>query len=299
MTDELWVIATGILVGISCSLVGVFLVLRRLAMLGDAISHSVLFGIVVAFLVTSSRDPLTMMIGAGCVGLLTAYLTNFLNVRGKLQEDASVGVTFTWLFALGVILISLFAGQVDIDQECVLFGEIAFVPFTRMMLFGIDFGPRAFFILLVVTLLDLAFVTIGFRSLKALSFDRVLSMTMGVRVTLWHYLLMSFVSITTVAAFESVGAILVVAMLVVPPNAAYLVARSLSEMVWLSVLFSIIASVSGYFLAAYFDASISAGIALMAGAILILTILLTAGREQLQRSQRPMEIPVGGAQLPG
>ena len=273
ISDELWIIAIACLAGISCSLVGVFLVLRRLAMLGDAISHSVLFGLITAFILFSSRSPIVMFLGATAAGLLTAYLTDFLNRHGKLKQDASIGVTFTWLFAVGIILISAFAAQVDLDQECVLYGEIAFAPFDRFNVFGLDIGPRAFWILLFVTILNLIFVAVGFRRLRTIAFDPVLASTLGLSVTLWHYLLMTLVSVTTVAAFESVGAILVVALLVIPANAAYLLSKSLSSMLMQAVFFSVLSALAGYFFAAQFDVSISGAIVVASGVILLFVII--------------------------
>lgn len=269
LESDLWIIVIGSLVGISSALVGVFLVLRKMSMLGDAISHSVLLGIVLAFLLTSSRSSFVMLIGASAVGLLTAYLTSALNKHGKLQEDASIGVTFTWLFAVGVILISAFADKVDLDQDCVLFGEIAFAPLDTLELFGSDIGPRAFWILLGVTIANFIFVIVGYRSLKVLAFDPLLATSLGIQVTFWHYLLMSFVSLTTVAAFESVGAILVVAMLVVPANAAYLIVRSVEGMLSLAIIFAILSAIGGYFLALWYEASIAAAMALCSGGIFI------------------------------
>jgi len=293
ISEPVWVIAIACLVGIACSLVGVFLVLRKMSMLGDAISHSVLFGIVMGFLLTGSRSPFVMLLGAGSVGVLTAYLTSVLHQHGKLQEDASIGVTFTWLFAVGVILISLYAGQVDIDQECVLYGEIAFAPFDTIVVGGSDLGPRSFWMLLVVTILSLGFVTIGYSRLKLVSFDPLLAASIGVAVSLWHYLLMTLVSLVTVAAFEAVGAILVVAMLVVPANAAFLIARSLLGMILLSCLFSIIAAVGGYWLAAEFDASISASIALVAGMVFILVLLCFSDSAPWRRILRTSKLKLG------
>ncbi len=273
ISDDVWVILIAILVGLSCSLVGVFLVLRRMSMLGDAISHSVLFGIVMGFLVTGSRDPFIMIVSAALVGLLTAFLTSFLNSQGRLQEDASIGVTFTWLFALGVILISAFAGSVDLDQECVLYGEIAFAAFDRWIFQGVDLGPRSFWLLLLVTSGTGIFVACSFRRLKLLCFDRTLAHSLGISVTFWHYTLMAFVSMVTVAAFDAVGAILVVALLVTPANSAFLLAKSVLGMLLLALGFAVLSALGGYFLAAQVDASISAAIALISGLIFIVVLL--------------------------
>lgn len=273
MSPELWIMLIASLAALSCALVGCLLVLRRMAMLGDAISHSILFGIVVAYLITQSRSPWIMGIGALFVGLLTSYLSNFLHLRGKLQEDASIGIVFTWLFALGVILISLFAGQIDLDQDCVLYGELAFTPFDTLTLFGSEIGPRAFWMLLVVSIFNVCCIAIGYRKLKLCAFDPILARSLGIRVEFWHYLLMSLVSLSTVAAFESVGAILVVALLVVPANTALLFASSLLGMLVLASLFGMSSALSGYWLASYFDASISASIALMGGAFFVIALL--------------------------
>jgi len=128
VTPEFWVVLTGILAASGCGLVGSFLVLRQNAMLGDAISHAVLPGLALGFLITSSRGVVPMIIGAGLMGLLTAFLTEFLSRSGRLYRDSSLGIVFTALFSVGVILIAGFAGQVDLDQECVLYGEIAYTP---------------------------------------------------------------------------------------------------------------------------------------------------------------------------
>jgi manganese/zinc/iron transport system permease protein len=297
VSDGLWIIIIGCLVGISCSLVGVFLVLRKMSMLGDAISHSVLFGIVVAFIIAGSRAPFVMFLGAGLVGLLTAYLTSVLHHHGKLQEDASIGVTFTWLFAAGVILIAVFAGQVDLDQDCVLHGEIAFAPLDTITIGGIDAGPRSFWILLAVTLIDLGFIAVGYRSLKVVSFDPLLAGSLGISVTKWHYLLMVAVSLTTVASFESVGAILVVALLVVPANAAFLIAKSLPQMLVGAVFISIVSSIAGYYFAKEFDGSIAAAIALVAGGFLILALGITALLSRRQRVGCEEPAPAGASEL--
>lgn len=281
--NAFWIILTGSLAASACALVGCFLVLRRLAMLGDAISHSVLPGIVIAFLLTHSRAPLPMVLGAGTLGLLTAFLTDTLSRHGRLQEDASIGVTFTWLFAIGVILVSAFAGQVDLDAECVLYGEIGYVPWDRWILGGADIGPRQTWILGAATLANLAFVVLGYKQLKLCAFDPGLAASLGINVALWHYLLMGFVSVTTVASFESVGAILVVAMLVVPPNAAYLLTDRLSLMLLYSVLIGIASAVGGYALAVRLDGSIAGAISVVSGMIFLLAAIFSPSHGALTR----------------
>lgn len=275
MTSGVWIILIGSLVSAACALVGCFLVLRRQALMGDAISHSVLPGIVLAFMLTQSRNPLPMLLGAGALGLLTVFITSVLEKQGKLQPDASIGVTFTWLFAVGVIMVSAFTGHVDLDVECVLYGEIASAPWDVWIVGNLDFGPRSVWILGFVTVANLLFITLGYKQLKLCAFDPGLAGAVGISVTLWHYLLMGFVSMTTVAAFESVGAILVVAMLIVPANTAYLLTDRLSRMLLYSVVIGIISAVGGYGLAAAIDGSIAGAMAVVSGGLFILAALFS------------------------
>ena len=136
LINDLYIILTAILVSSSCALLGCYLILRKMAMVGDAISHAVLPGIVIAFLISGGRDSTTMLIGAGMIGILTTFLIEFLHTKAGLQTDASIGVTFTWLFAVGVVMITLFAGRIDLDQDCVLYGEIAYVPLDLWIVSG-------------------------------------------------------------------------------------------------------------------------------------------------------------------
>jgi len=264
--EALQIIFTGSLVAVSCGLLGNYLILRRMAMIGDAISHAVLPGIVIAFLITGSRESVPMLIGAGLIGILTTFLIEFFHKKGKLQTDASIGVTFTVLFAIGVILISAFAGKVDLDQECVLYGEIAYVPIDLWILAnGAIMGPRAMYISGTILVLIILFIRIGYKELYITTFDPSYAAAIGISTTLWHYLLMAAVSLTTVASFETVGAILVVAFLIAPPATAYLLSDSFERMLIITVILGILISVSGYFLGAAFDGSIAGAMAAMSG----------------------------------
>lgn len=283
--EGIFIIVTGALVAISCGLLGCFLILRKMAMIGDAISHAVLPGIVIAFFITGDRNTLPMLIGAGTLGIIATFLIEFFHRKGKLQTDASIGVTFTWLFAIGVILISAFAGKVDIDQECVLYGEIGLIELDNWILEnGTVMGPRVFYIMLVITFLVIGFLVIGYRGLYFTTFDPVFAATIGISTTLWHYLLMGFVSLTTVASFEAVGAILVVAMIVVPPATAYLLTDKLLPMLVLTCVAGILISVGGYYLAVWIDGSIAGAMATVSG-ILFLIVFVYYRLKKAKQSQ--------------
>jgi len=273
LSASFWIILTGSLAAASCGLLGVFLVLRKMSLLGDAISHAVLPGIAVAFLISASRDILPMIIGAAGFGLLTVYLIENLHKKWQVQEDASIGIIYTALFALGVILISAYAGHIDLDQECVLYGEIAYTPWDIAVIGGQNFGPRPVWFLGTVFLLDVFLVVLFYKELKISSFDPGLAAALGFNVSLIHYLFMGAVSLTTVAAFESVGAILVVAMLIVPGATAYLWTDRLGWMLFLSVAFGILSAIMGYLLAVYLDSSIAGAMTVAAGLMFFISIL--------------------------
>ena len=272
--DAFWIILTGGLAGASCALVGTYLVLRKMAMLGDAISHAVLPGIAVAFLITESRSSVPMLLGAAVVGVLTAFLVETLHRRGRLQQDASIGVTFTWLFALGVIIISRYVHSVDLDQDCVLYGDIAYSS-LHLVSFGSVLIPESVQTLGGIFLLNLLFVVFGYKELKVTSFDPSLATALGISATLWHYLLMGMVSLTTVGAFWSVGAILVVAMLVGPAATAWLLTDRLNRMLLYGVLIGFASSAGGYYLAAWLDGSIAGAMAVVSGVLFVLALFFS------------------------
>lgn len=273
--NDLYIIITASLVASSCALLGCYLILRKMAMVGDAISHAVLPGIVIAFLISGSRDSMTMLIGAGLIGILTTFLIEFLHKKARLQTDASIGVTFTWLFAIGVVLISLFAGKVDLDQDCVLYGEIAYVPLDTLIIGNQSIGPRALYIMGIILTAIILFIVFGYKELFLTTFDPAYATAIGISTTLWHYLLMGAVSATTVASFESVGAILVVALLIAPAATAYLLTDNLKWMLAIACIAGVASSVTGYYIAVWLDGSIAGAIAMMAGVIFIIAMLFS------------------------
>ena len=209
-----------------------------------------------------------VLIGAAITGMLTTILIELLHKKGALQEDASIGISFTFLFAIGVILISVFAGQVELDQDCVLHGEIDYLPLDvgSLSLLGLAI-PRNIWTLVPTFVLIITFITIGFKSLQLTTFDQAFATSIGVNIAIWHYLLMGFVSLTTVVSFEAVGAILVVAFLVIPPSTAYLLTNKLNQMLFYSCVIGILSAVGGYYLAVYLNSSTAACMAVVSGVI--------------------------------
>ncbi len=275
-----WIIVAGVLCAVAASLVGNFLVLRRMSMLGDAVSHAVLPGLAAAFLLSGSRQSVPMFIGAAVVGVLTAMLTQWIRNTGKVDEGASMGVVFTTLFALGLIVIVQAADRVDLDPGCVLYGAIEFTPLDTVTVLGLTV-PRVVITLSVVTLINLIFVIACFKELKLTSFDAALADTMGFKSAWIHYLLMTLVAITAVACFESVGNILVVAMMIVPGATASLLTDRLPRLMVLSAILGAFAAISGHLVAitvptwfGYASTSTSGMMALMSGVLFVVVLLV-------------------------
>lgn len=275
----------------ACALPGVFLVLRRMTMMSDAISHTVLLGIVVGFFIVEDLSSPLLVLGAAAVGVITVSLVSLLERTQLVKEDAAIGLVFPALFSVAVILITRYAGNVHLDTDSVLLGEIAYTPFDRFEPFGADLGPRGLWVMGGILLINIAFIGLLYKELKLSTFDAGLAATLGFAPALLHYGLMSLVSITVVGAFDIVGSVLVVALIVAPPAAAYLLTDSLSRMLVLSVLIGAASAVGGYWLAFFLDVSIAGSIASMAGVLFTLAFLFAPGRglaaaAHLRRQQR-------------
>lgn len=261
--NDLTIIITASLVTLACVIPGCFLVLRKMTMFGDAISHAVLPGIVTAFLLSGSLNGPAMIIGASITGLLVTLLIELIQKKMRISPDASIGITYTFLFAIGVIMVSLLSNQTDLDQECVLYGDITLVPFDL----GLWNIPRQIWIAGVLDIFLITALVVGYRGLWVSTFDPSFAAATGLATVFWHYLLMGMVSLSTVTAFESVGAVMVVSLLTGPAATASLFARSLPRMIILATLFGIVSCVLGYWLATSLDAAIAGAIAVMNGLV--------------------------------
>lgn len=253
------------LVAVACAIPGTFLVLRKMAMISDAISHSILPGIVVGFFLTEDLSSPWLILLAAFSGILTVVLVEYIQKTGLVKEDTAIGLVFPALFSIGVILIAKNAGDVHLDVDAVLLGELAFAPFDRLIVNGTDMGPKSLWVIGCILLVTLGLLITFFKELKISTFDKQLAATLGFSPVVMHYGLMTVASVTTVGAFDAVGAILVVALMIAPAAIAYLLVKDLKKMLVLSSVFGIIAAISGYWLAHGLDASIAGSIVTMLG----------------------------------
>jgi manganese/zinc/iron transport system permease protein len=266
----IWILLTAAGIAMSCAWLGCFLVVRRMALIGDAIAHAVLPGIVLAYLLTHQRDSLTITLGAGIIGIIATLGIETLISKAKLPADSAIGLSFTLLFAIGLILISFFAKQIDLDQDCVLYGELAYVPLRIWEpINGVKLGPSGFWAALLLLILVGTFIQLCYRSLWITGFDISFAQTIGIKPIQWHRALLALTSFVVVVSFEAVGAILVVALLVGPPAIAWLFVRNFQQLLLVASIVSIISVIGGYGLAVITDASIAAAISVVIAALLI------------------------------
>jgi manganese/zinc/iron transport system permease protein len=286
MSAQTTVLLTAIFAALSCSLVGTFLILRRMAMMADAISHAILPGIVLAYFLANGPNLVAGVLGATLAGMTTVLLVEALQRTGLVKSDAAIGIVFPALFAFGTFLVSRFFAHVHLDVDAVLFGEIAFAPFDRLIIAGHDIGSQPLVVLIVLTAMNLVIVSLFYKELKLATFDPGLAAALGFSPIVIHYALMGAVSMTTVGAFAAVGAILVVALLIVPAATAYLLTDRLELMIVLSAASGVVAAIAGYYSAVLFDVSISGMMAVSAGIIFTLAALLSPSHGLVARTLR-------------
>ena len=264
------------LVAITCAVLGVFLYLRRMSLLADALAHVALPGIVLAFMLSGSLNAFVMLAGAAVVGLGSAMAIQGLANQPNMRSDAAIGVVFTSLFALGVILLSTVVRDAHIDTHCMLFGDLLGVSDRALLLVGI------------VAPVALGGVVLFYRWLEVSSFDPKFAAAIGIPVGLVNYGLMTAITVTAVAGFEAVGAILVIALIIVPGATAHLISDRLSVMIAWSVAHAVISSWVGMYVAIWVNTSAAGAIVVVGGLIYGLVFLMAPkhGRIWMWRRRR-------------
>ncbi len=286
MSPELEIVLIGVVTAVAAALPGTYLVLRRTALVSDAISHAILPGIVVAFFFTRDLNSPLLLLAAAATGVLAVVLIEAL-IRSRLvPEDASIGLVFPALFSIGVILISRYAGGVHLDTDSVLLGELAFAPFDRLLLGGIDLGPRALWTMGAILILNLVVIGLAWKELKLATVDAGLATLLGFSPALIHYSLMTLVSITAVGAFDAVGSILVVALMIAPPATAYLLVDRFAPMLWLGAVVAAVSAVVGYGVGFLLDVSIAGSMAGACGLLFAFAFLFAPRRGLLAQGRR-------------
>lgn len=270
---QIQILAIIFLTSIACALPGNFLILSGTALIVDAISHAILLGIVVMFLITKNIHSPFLYIGAILSGLVTVTITELLISTKLIKKDAAIGLTFPFLFSIAVILINIFASNIHLDTDAILLGELAFAPFDRLIIYNTDIGPISLWIMGVIVIIQTIFVSLFYKELTLSIFDPHQAKILKYKPQLFHYMLMALASISIIGAFNTAGTILVVALIVIPPATAYLLSNHLTTMIPLSCIISLIASTIGYLCAHNYNSSIAGAIATTNGTIFGIILL--------------------------
>jgi manganese/zinc/iron transport system permease protein len=272
MSDALTIVLTAGLVATACGLLGPLLVLRRQALMSDAVAHAVLPGIVLVFILFATRAPLPVIAGAAAFGVICVLAIDALRATGLIRVDAAIGIVFPALFAIGVLGITTFASGAHIDLDATIYGEIAFAPFRTVEVAGVEVA-RSILLLGAIVLANALLLSVLWKEIKVTTFDPEFARTAGFSPRLLSRLLLVAVAVTAVIAFESVGAILVVTMLIVPAAAAYLLAQRLLPLIALTIAIGWLAAIGGYESARALDASIAGAMGLVASICFVAALL--------------------------
>lgn len=261
-----WIYIIAILISVPSAILGSFLLLRKSIMVSDAISHSILPGLVIGFLISKSLYSPILLIFASLFGVLTIFIIEWIHKGNNIKKDASIGLSYTFLFALGVIMIAnLTSSNSDLHQDCILFGDIDATPFNRINWFGIDFGPKALWTLITLNILVISTITIGWKALVVSSFDPIYSKTIGLKPETWNYILMTLVSVCVVTAFDVIGAILIISLLAAPAATSFLFTKHVSSFLFTSIVLAVINTLLGITISFHFNLIMSGTLALIHG----------------------------------
>ncbi|HCS30910.1 MAG TPA: manganese ABC transporter substrate-binding protein [Enterococcus sp.] len=256
---------TAIVIGVVSGVVGCFIILRGMSLMGDAISHAVLPGVALSYIF-----GINFFVGAIVFGVIASIMITYIKGNSIIKGDTAIGITFSSFLALGVILIGVANSSTDLFH--ILFGNILAVQDSDK------------WVTIAVSAVVLAFVVLFFKELLLTSFDPVMAQAMGINVSFFHYLLMVLLTLVSVTAMQSVGTILIVAMLITPAATAYLYATSLKIMLVLSATIGACSSVIGLFIGYSFNVAAGSSIVLTASAFFVISFFISPKQRQRKRS---------------
>lgn len=278
MSFLLGTVLLAVTTAVTCAIPGVFVVLRRNSMVVDAISHAVFPGIVVGYFFTRDLDSPLLLLGAALAGLIVVLGSEYLSRSNLITGDAPQGLVFPALFSIGVIMVTLNFSNIHLDVHAVLVGDLNLAAFDQLIVGGVEVGPRYLFVMLGMLIINLVFICVNYRKLKITTFDPEFASTIGVRVRVLNTALMFLISLTITVAFHAAGAILVLALIVIPAASAHLLTRNLALMILVSVLVAFLGALVGFYLAYVADAATSAGMAVFMGVMFLVAWLWSASK---------------------
>ncbi len=273
MSAELWALAIAVVTAVSCALCGSLLVVNRQSMVSEALSHAVLPGLALAFFLLRDYNSPWLLISAAAGGMLMIWLTELFRSTRIVDSDASLGIVFAGMFSLGILLVANLLRDTHFHADCVLEGNLVLAPFDRLRWGEVDLGPRDWWLMSGIVTLQLVFILVSYKELKAMLFDPQLAGRFGLRPKLFEMIWLSVVSLTTVAAFNVAGSILIVGLMIAPPAAAFLLTQRLSHLLIVATALAILSAMVGFLVSIPMEIAPTGPVASSAGLIFLLVYL--------------------------
>lgn len=262
-------ISIAIVTAIACVIPGNFLILEGKALMSDAISHAILCGIVVAFLLVENPQSPWLYIGALICGYVTITATSFLTASGNISQDAAIGLIFPFLFSIAVLLINLYADHVHLDTDAILLGELVFAPFDKLYLYNYDFGPQSLWIMSMILISNITIIWYFYTHLHIISFDPWYAKTRAYESVWIHQIIIIMTTVTIIQGFHAIGTIAVISSMITPAASAWLISKKLYQMIMISCLLATLGVVTGCIIAHSIDSSFAGSICLAHGLIFL------------------------------
>lgn len=278
------IVIVALCISLSCALLGSFLVVQGESLMSDAMSHSLLSGIVIAYLVSGKMSFFFLVLGGLISSVIAIFMVYWLSEKALIKQDVSIGVVFSYFFSIGVVLISLYASRIHLDIDMVLLGDLVFVPFNRLYWNGFDIGSFNVFIAIIVCCINIAVIWLFYRSLVLVAFDKKYGQIAGVNLKLITAFGVLLTSLNLVIAFECVGIVASIGMLVVPPATALLRADSIQEVIFKSVIVALLGTLIGIKIAFWADISIAGSLVMAEIFLFTIVFFLTRKRKIIKNN---------------
>ena len=273
MTFEQWSLVISIVTAVACALCGCVLLVNRNSMVSEGISHSVLPGMAVAFFWWRDYESLWLIVSAAGCGLLLVWLSSWLSRTGRVQPDAALGIVFSTMFILGVVFVSLMLRNTHFHADCIIDGNLALASVRQLKVGGVAIGPSAFYTMLGCLVVLLLWLLVPYKELKLSLVDRHLATRFRLRPEILLFVSLTLVCLTVVVSFRIAGSVLIVAMMIAPPAAAWFLSRHFGQFLMLAVGLAIISSVMGFYASKPMSIAPTGPIAAASGFVFLLTLL--------------------------
>lgn len=289
MSIELWTLLIAAVTSIVCALSGSLLLVSRKSMVSEGLSHAVLPGLVISFLVFRDYSSPWLILSAAASGLLMIWLTQLLQKTGLVDDDAGLGIVFSGMFSVGVLIVSRSLRNTHFHADCIIDGNLALAPLDRLEVAGFDLGPRSWLVMTGMLVIVLCYIVLFYKELKLALFDSLLACRFRLRPALLQFVTLAVISLTTVCAFNVAGSILIVALMIAPAASAYLLTNRLGSLLIFSSVIGCVSALLGHLMARSLDIAPTGPMASAAGLIFLIVLVVAPRKGLAQRWKRRRE----------